>query len=38
MRWAGHVPGKGKENSLQDFDGEKDHIEDTDVDGRIVSR
>jgi hypothetical protein len=38
MRWAGHVPGKEEENSPQDFGEEKDHIEYTDVDGRVVSR
>jgi len=38
MRWAGHVPGVRERNSLQGLGGEKYHIEDTGVDGRIMLR
>ena len=38
MRWAGHVPGVREKNSLQGLGGEKDHIEDTGVEGRIMLR
>jgi len=40
MRWVGHVAGMGRTEDRAGFDGEtwgiRDHLEDLDVDGRII--